>query len=260
MSKKTPSRDAGPLDWFLKWTEDEGESRLTFLAREVSAELFDANVFRKDLSRKLTTLHYPQPDRERSFGKKTFYEILEHAGVLGLLLQEEILKGLWKCRLLKDLFKRDSEMREKGMSLEAKPLAEHKRKVRKIQKDLRTLDRIASDYGLQADLVKVIEKVAGECIRAWRPIMTARYPGSKAEVILSRPSKELSAGVRSEDTAIQAIIYRELKQRLQTKDTKRKGISDIFLCQLSELIWEGPDIRGLSSGETIRRAAKRLRV
>jgi hypothetical protein len=247
-----------PLDWFLKWVDDESESRLAFLARQIAAQPFNADVFREELTAKLERLRYPQPDREQGIGKETFYAILERADLLPLILQEDTLRALWKHRLLKDLFQRDSELKEKHLSVEGTPLREHRRRVRQVQRDLGTLERIADEYDLDRYMAESYEKMEGEILKARRPILTSEYPGSKSELLLGRPAKELSSDVRSEDTVIQANIYLTLKQRLQTRETAIRDIYDIFLCQLSELIWARPDVRGLSNGETIRKMANRL--
>jgi hypothetical protein len=258
MKKKSTLEEQGPLQWFLAQTFDANESRLAFLAQEAATKAFDLVSFKTELVKKLKTLRYPQPDSEQGISKKTFHEILEQAGVIELLLQEDVLRGLWQRRLLKDLLNLDDEMRAKGLSMEGVLLREHKEKVKKIQKDIGTLERIAKEYDIEAAMAECYEKMARECVKAWRPIMTARYPGSKGEIILSRPSNELPHNLRSEHTAIQAIIYLWLKGKLQTKNTKEHGIFDIFLCQLSELIWNGPDAQGLSDGKTIRKMAARI--
>ena len=129
--------------------------------------------------------------------------------------------------LAEDLFERDDELRKKGMSMEGVPLSTHMEKVRKIRKDMQILEKLAKEYRMETSMAECYEKVAGECVKAWRPIVTARYPGSKAEVILSRPSKELSTRVKSKGTAIQAIIYLWLKNKLQTKSNRRRGIPDM---------------------------------
>jgi hypothetical protein len=247
-----------PLDWFLEWTDDESESRLGFLARQIASESFNAVVFRNELTTKLTRLRYPQPDLEQGIGKETFYAVLERADLLPLLLQEGTLRALWKHRLLKDLFHKDSELREKHLSVEGILLGEHRRRVRRVQRDLSTLERIAREYGLERYMAESYEKMEGEILKARRPILTSEYPGSKSELLLGRPAKELSSDVRSEDTVIQANIYLTLKQRLQTRDTPERGVSDIFLCQMAELVCARPDVRGLRNGETIRRMANRL--
>jgi hypothetical protein len=252
------SSDQHLLDWFLKWTDDESESRLGFLARQIAAEPFNADVFSNELTTKLTRLRYPQPDREVGIGKETFYAILERAGLLPLILQEQTLHALWKHRLLKDLFQKDSELREKHLSVEGILLSEHRRRVRRVQRDLSTLERIAREYGLERYMAESYEKMEGEILKVRRPILTSEYPGSKSELLLGRPAKELSSDVRSEDTVIQANIYLTLKQRLQTSETPKRGVSDIFLCQMAELVCARPDVRGLSNGETIRKMANRL--
>ena len=212
-----------PLDWFLEWTDDENASRLAFLARQIAAEPFNADVFRNELTTKLTRLRYPQPDREQGIGKETFYAILERADLLPLILQEDTLRVLWKHRLLTDLFQKDSELREKHLSVEGTPLSEHRSRVRQIQRDLDTLVRIADEYDLDRHMAESYEKMEGAILKARRPILTSEYAGSKSELLLGRPAKELSSHVRSEHTVIQANIYLTLKQRLQTRETSKKG-------------------------------------
>src|SRR6202008_2160581 len=150
--------------------------------RQIAAEPFNADVFRNELTTKLTRLRYPQPDREQGIGKETFYATLERADLLPLILQEDTLRALWKHRLLRDLFQKDSELREKHLSVEGTPLREHRRRVRQVQRDLGTLERIADEYDLDRYMAESYEKMEGEILKARRPILTSEYPGSESEL------------------------------------------------------------------------------
>ncbi len=63
---------------------------------------------------------------------------------------------------------------------------------------------------------------------------------------------------RDEDLATKKAIYSTLKQKLQTQKTRKKGIFDVFLRQLAELVWAHRDVQDLTNGQALYRALKRL--
>jgi hypothetical protein len=170
----------------------------------------------------------------------------------------ETLAELWKYRLMKKIIHSDDALEEKKESVHQIPLSEHWHVLRKIKKDLKVIDKIAAAYGLENKTGELREEIAGRALLEWRPIMLSKYKGAREPLLIGRPSHEISSEIRSEDTAIQVGIYRALKSRLQSKATKKKGLFDIFLCQMAELIGAESNVQGLSDGETIRRANRRL--
>jgi hypothetical protein len=264
MAEKAVSAYQNPLDRFLEQSDDD-ESRLAILARQFAAEPFDEEAFITELTAKLTRLRYipPTPSRlprKPIDSRKTFNEILNDSGVLGVLLQRDTLVALWKCILIKKIVEYDRKIENAHQSVEKHPISFHRERYRRIEKDLEAIERLGKDYDAREEVEKLSEKVS----RAYRHevttvLLSTRYMGSRAELLTGRPKKELSTAPKNEDSACQVHIYRTLKQVMQTSETRRKGISDIFLCQLSELIWAAPNVPKLTDGDTLFRATLRFK-
>jgi hypothetical protein len=247
-----------PLDRFLDLVDVDCETRLDIVGRKFAAQPFNAAIFNDELKAKLQRLRYPQPDPERNVGKKTFHEILERADVLAIILHPDTLADLRKFRLMKKIIHDDEELEEKKKSIDGTMLSEHKRRVRKINNDLQTLEEIAQTYSLQSKIGKLREEIARKALVEWRAIMISKYGGVREALLLGCSPDEISCEIRIADTAIQVEIYRALKSKLQNRATKKAGIFDRFLCQLAELLWAESNVKGLSNGETIRKASSRL--
>jgi|GEM_PF-4879248 len=207
-----------------------------------------------------------------------FSEILNHAAVFSVLLSPDTLRELWKSLVLKKVFERHRELRDRKQSAHGISLKEHWRRVREFKRDMKIYkkldDKYHFDYALSA-----YEKMARGSVREMVAIRMSSFIGprdailsvhlpvpkwkSKLQTGKKRTPKtaatESLATPRSEDKHIQGHIYATLERRLRTPETYRKGIDDIFLCQLAELIWVGADVQRLSDGESLCRDINRWR-
>jgi hypothetical protein len=269
------------VDWFLQQphpldvalADQDSGTRWEQLVHQIAAEPFDVEEFRAVLLAKLERLRY-QTKLERfrqSVGRgvtgRTFRKVLEDAGVLEVLLAEYTLRELWKSDVLSRISRRSKELSVKKESLQGISIDEHKQRVRAMEKELKQFREIATKNNFEYVEVapeRLLRKIIGErtAILAWQRM------GPKERILLG-PRRAAGKGrtggrrmdahhaVRNEDTPIQANIYRTLKTRLQN-DRTRKGISDIFLCQLAELVFGAPDVKYVTNGKTLRRAIKRI--
>ena len=274
---RTKMKNQHPLDWLLSQEEEGSPSLLEFVAQEYAGEGFNPDKFGRELTAKLERLRYPQPDPIES--KPFFSEILNRAAVLSVLLSADTLRELWKSLVLKRVFERYRELRDRRQSVHGISLEEHWRKVREARRDMRIYKKLDDKYHFDYTL-SAYEKMARGSVREMVAIWMSRFIGSRAELlsvhlpVLKWKSKlqtgkkrtpkpaatELSSRPpRSEDKHIQGHIYATLERLLQTAETYRKGIDDIFLCQLAELIWSGADVQRLSDGESLRRDINRWR-
>ena len=274
--KRTVSTYQHPLDRLLGDEDDGSPSLLEFVAQEYAGEGFEADKFARELTAKLGRMRYPQPDPIES--KPFFSEILERAAVLSELLSADTLRELWKSLVLKKVFERYRELRDRKQSVHGISLEEHWRKVREARRDMRIYKKLDDKYHFDYTL-SAYEKMARGSVREMVAIWMSRFIGPRATLLsihlpvqkwksklqtgrkrTPKPAAtEPSAGPRNEDKRIQAHIYATLERRLQTPETYRTGIDDIFLCQLAELIWSGADVQRLSDGESLRRDINRWR-
>jgi hypothetical protein len=247
-----------PLDWFLDRNEDDYETRLDFIARQFAKQPFDVTAFRGELVAKLRRLPYLSPHSAVA-APKTFYQILSEAGVLKVLLHSDTLRELWKCLLLRKIVARDRELEDKGMAVSGHPLKFHEQEARKIYKDLITIREITARYHAH-ELTHDLEEKLSQEFRNHIDLalhVRSKYQGSRAELLGGRPKSELSTEPRDEGLASQMATYRTLQPKLQNARTEKKGISGIFLCQLSELIGAPPDVQSLNNGESLAKALTR---
>ena len=252
---KIVSKYQHPLDWFLAESEFDDNTRLRVVARQYATEQFDADSFWRELKAKLEEFRYPQPSPRED--KSTFYEILKSAGVLDVLSHRDTLRELWKCLLLEKIIARDRELETDRKASSGETLQFHKKEALQILDDLKAIDRIADKYDARSLTANFYKKVSRKFRRHVYLAMESRHTGSRAELLGGRSKKRLAVAPRSEELATQVAIYRTLRNRLQSTKVKKKRISDIFLCQLSELIAAVPNIKKLSNGENLQKAVKR---
>lgn len=252
---KTVSTYQHPLDWFLGQSEFDDDTRLRAVARQYATEQFDADSFWDDLTAKLKGFRYPQPNPGAD--KSTFYEILKNAGLLEVLLHRSTLRELWKCALLEKIVARDRKLESERKAGSGSTLRFHKRMARQILEHLNTIEDIAETYDAQDLTAKLYDRVSRDFRQHVYLAMHSNHTGSRGELLGGRYKKQLAVMPRSEELATQIAIYRTLRNRFQNTNQDRKGISAIFLCQLSELIAAGPNIKKLSNGENLQKALKR---
>jgi hypothetical protein len=273
-----------PLDWFLAQPhpldrvlahpESFCGTRWEELARQYASKPFDVDAFRAGLQLKLERLYRAKLHRQLYLktegppgSAKTFKQILEDAGVLDVLLAEDTLRELWKSDVLSRISRRSEEMDREQLSVDGTSIDEHKQRVRAMEKELRKFRKIAVKNNFEYIEVapdRLLQKIIDERIA----ILTWQRMGPK-ERILRGPRRAAGRGrtggrwmddhaVRNEDTAIQANIYRTLKTRLQNVLTRKNGISDIFLCQLAELVFSAPNVTYITDGKTLYKSIERI--
>jgi hypothetical protein len=117
---------------------------------------------------------------------------------------------------------------------------------------------MVKNYDARDEAEKLSEKLESQYRKHMRTLLiSTKYRVSRAVLLSGRSLEELRHSPRDEDVATKLAIYRTLKQKLQTKATKRRGIFDIFLCQLAELVWAPRDVANLTDGQALYRALKR---
>lgn len=245
-----------PLDWFLNEDEFGRETRLKAIAKTFVAEPFDAETFGKELSARLQRLHYPQP--APSSEEKTFRDILESAGVLGVLLRPKTLRELWKSILLKKIVEHDRELERTSRWVTGKPLEFYKRMAQGTYADLEQIQQIAETYDAQELAQGLCDRISRDFRDYVRVVIQSRRPAlDRAELLAGAPRKELLSKPTNEERSSDIAIYRTLQTKLMNPRTEKKGISSKFLCQLSELVSARPDVTKLSDGDSLYRAAHR---
>ena len=292
MPKPKKQTYKNPLDWYLR----QGyESTLAIIAESIASRPYDENVFRQQLTQNVQRFRYPQPSPRDD--EPTFGDILDRAGVRDIFLERIMLRELWKFRSIQQIFDRIAELDERKLAADGVSLKEHHKRAMQITKDMARLTSLEATYGLQIskeDKTKIARHFCDESrwvlcaalpryekelltisARAkktpmiihtgfdflpdewWPPIFVTRPAGSHKGRRNPPPGHR---EIRIQKRAIQVGIFRLLRERLQTSQSKRKGISDLFLCQLAELVWADNDerLQHLSDGETLRRATKNI--
>jgi hypothetical protein len=261
MVKKTVSTYQNPLDWFLDTDRDDYDN-LTVLARRFRAEPFDADSFRSELVAKLQRLKYQRVTNQRRklpADERTFYEILTDAGVLETLLQPSTLGDLWKCLLLKRIANRDRELEHEKKAVDGNELRFHSGQARQIWRDLGAIEEIVERHNARDEAEKLYEKLNSQLRKHMRILLiSTKYRVPRTVLLSGRPLKERRHNPKDENVATKVAIYRTLKEKLQTKATRKKGVFDIFLCQLAELVWAPRDVQKLTTGQTLYTDQRRL--
>jgi hypothetical protein len=253
MTKKSISGHRNPVTSYLESNEDN--DGLAYIARRF-AEPFDAGSFRVGLVAKLKRFKY-QPAKLKG-NEKTFHQILTEVGVLDLLLRDETLFELWQCTLLKKIVQRAREFDENDQAADGQPLRDIRKKERQVYKDMLAIEEIADRNNSRKESVALHERLERKYIRlAILLLISTKYKGSRAELLSGRTEETFSKGPRDEDVATKRAIFHVLKERLQTKKTKKKGLFDILLCQVAELVWASSDAAVLSNGQSLYRDLKR---
>lgn len=237
-----------PLDSFLEADPCEYDN-LEALARKFAAEPFDECAFRADLVAKLTKFSY-QPERLTG-NEQTFHEILTQAGVLDLLLESSTLRELRKGILLKKIAERDRELQREKKAFDGETLRFHNDQAKQIWKDLGAFETLFDKYNAQDEAPhRLYEKLNSQ----GRKHLLTRLMSKKY-----RTSRDVLLEGRDEDLASKKAIVSTLTRKIQTQKNRRRGIFDIFLCQLAELIVAPPDAKDLPNGYDLNKAIIRSR-
>jgi hypothetical protein len=259
---KLSSGNLTPLDWFLR-KRNSGNDRLKTLALQAVEEPFHPESLRIWLIPRLKYFRYPQP--HPSTERKTFFEIVENADVLHVLLLDNTLRRLWRCLLLKKIVADDHKLRRQAVASSGQSLQFHREMARRIQEDLDHIVTIGATYRVKKLTAKLYDIVERQLQIHKTLASESTTTPTHSELLAGRPRGTVRRRPRDEERATQVAIYRVLHARLQTPESRRKGISGIFLCQLSELISRGiggasflkPRVEILSDGKTLWRAVKR---
>ncbi len=254
MTKRSITAYRNPLNRFLDSDEDCA-SGLEFIARHF-AEPFDPFSFQTRLIAKLKSHRYRPAVLKGN--EKTFHEVLTNAGVLDVLLQNESLYELWQCTFLKKIVQHARDLEKDHKAVDGQPLRELRKKERQLYKDLLAVELIADRNNSQEDAQRLHDGLERKYIRlAVLLMISTKYKGSRAELLSGRKEEKPFKNPRDEDVATKRAIFHALKERLQTKKTKKRGLFDIFLCQLAELVWAPADAVFLSDGQSLYRDLKR---
>lgn len=262
MAKRKAARYDNPLDWFLNQPGLELTS-LASIAKKVRVEPFDADSFRKELTSKLERFQYRSAhSKSEPESGATFNKLLKQADVLERFLDPDTLYHLWKLLLLKQIFERVAELDQKELAVDGISVKEHKKKGNHIYKDIVTLDRINKEYGLGISagyLARMTEMQLDEIGATLTPLVR---PEEKESLLTGslRSRKTKPREIRNEERAIQVNIFRFLQSALQNPSSVMEGISDIFLSQLTELVWCDSTVQRLSNGTALLKFTTRFPV
>jgi|BogFormECP03_OM2_1039629.scaffolds.fasta_scaffold02904_1 hypothetical protein len=254
MTKKSIKGYTNPLNLFLSSDEDCA-SGLAFIARYF-AQTFDLISFRTELIAKLKKHKYQPANRKGN--EKTFHEILATVGVPDVLLKDNTLHELWQCTLLKTIVQRHRELNEECRAVDGQSLRDLRKQERQLFKDLRAIEVVAQRNDARGEAEKLYEKLERRYHRLMRLLLiSTRYKGSRSELLSGEFQDKPGGGPKDEDVATKIAIYQTLEQRLQTKKAKNKGLFNILLCQLAEIIWASSDEINVSDGKNLYRAVRR---
>jgi len=232
-----------PLTVFLN-DADEADTRLSRLARQISRQPLDLNLFRAELLDKLHRVPYTQP-RDPNRRKYTFYERMKAIGILSVFLRATTLREIWDWLVLRDSVRTDRELESKHLSVERYPLRfhsllsdelfRHERKILAAISKYKVNERWLDDY---------LSAVVTANMRQLRILCLSKWPGSR-EPLLEKHTEE--------DVVARIGIFDLLQQCFA------KPLPDRFLHRLTGLICSPPDVKEISheQDEALRRALER---
>lgn len=254
MPKKAVSTYQNPLDLYLN-TEPDDFDHLAILARRLLDEPFDANRAKTELVAKLQKFGYLRNHHEGQ--GKSFHEILTDAGVLDMLLEPSTLWELQKCMLLKTIGARDRELQREKKAVDGKTLRDHDKEARQIERDWTRTEQIGHKYKNFVDFEKLWDELDRRYRRHMRIILSStKYKASRSVLLTGLAPGKRPTKPKDEDVATKVALYSTLRQKLQTQEAERMGLSDRVLLQLAELIFASADVRP-GDGQSLYRAVKR---
>ena len=226
-NSKSGYGDPNMITRFLSDTADDVETRLSLLAQQ-KLQAADLERFKSDLLTKLKRVPYSQP-RDPSRHNKTFYDRLEAANALGVILHPETLRSLFECRLLKDIGEADRELEQKGLSVTRHPLKCHSLLISELDRHEKTILAMLETHGISPALMAGhFAQIDREKMRQLRTLSLSRFPGSRKKLFRGRVKETLAA---EENT------YWTLK----TVCTPHR-LPDRFLRRLAQLVVAPPDV------------------
>ena len=231
-NSKTSVMASSPLSRYLEHIFQPEESRLATIATEIAQEPFDENRFRNEIIEKLRSLRYPQPE-ERPTDNDTFYERLNKAGCLKIVLSHSTLLEIWQCMLIPRIVARDRYLEKEHLSAVGYPLTFHRKLVREARKRLKEIDGLEAQFGPTAWLDKYRKNLDHQFHEnIILDLLSRRYTGSREELLSGQSKSQLGHVPWDEQLAAKVAVYWILRTRLL--ETSR--ISDRFIMQLSLLL------------------------
>lgn len=254
MVKKTGSTYQNPLDLYLN-SEPDDYDHLAILARRLLDEPFDANCAKTELVAKLKKFEYLR--KQHKGHGKTFHEILTDASALDTLLEPSMLCELRKCMLLKKIGARDRELQHEKKAVDGKTLRDHDKEAKQIVRDLTLTEQIGDKYKNFVDFEKLWDELDRRYRRHLRFILSStKYRASRSVLLTGQAPGKRPTKPKDEDVATKVALYSTLRQKLQTHEAERMGLSDRVLRQLAELIFVSSNVHP-SDGQNLYRAVKR---
>ena len=237
-----------PLDRLLAKDEEEEfssgyETSLKSLARQV-AQGAERKVteafFREFLLRRLRTNKYAYTlavdPKGRPKRQTTFYDTLQNADVLNKLLLRSNVTELRKWMLLKVVLRVEEANKMKRRSPQGFPLSFHRAFFTELLRHTNDVERIAQKHNAERAVTSYQRLVSEELRRQIQIIIAFRRPQSWRTLLQDQGKKE----PEHKDDALKLRIYAFLKAKLQTTKSRRLGISDSFLRQLTLVVWARP--------------------
>jgi hypothetical protein len=264
MANRRASRPENPLDAYLRSIGGPFDSLSAYEATQLSKEKVPVTALRRYLRKVLQNVKYPHPARLEQ--KKSFYQVLQDANVLLLLMSRDSITEIWKCFLVKEVASAPEFRRKTGSSPSGQVLSFHAQMRSEIRRHLKAVTKLAEMHpdphnvakGPMATYRATVER---EYNRHASWILLNRNSGNKQSLLRAATYSATGKTVRDVDLATQIALFRFLKWLLSNQSSKKKGISDLFLRLLAQVI---DALRNLTvaepTAENLRKAIERLNL
>jgi len=256
MAKRKTPPPKSDLDAFLDVIGGAYESLLAYVATEMSKEPMRLPSLRKQLREKFQRVRYPYPEGLKN--KKTFYEVLQEANVLSVLFSRDVLTELWKCLQVKAIVERVEDLQRTEKTFTGFLLKFHRMMKTEIMRHRKAVTAIAKTYG------------ARDALAHYRPMLIREYyqhakwlnihGGTGRKQFLLGAATYTPTGPVPRDTqlATQIAIYWVLDWAFSKSSGRKKGINDLFVRMLAQLIEAPPNVSELrSDSDNLRKAIMR---
>ena len=138
--------------------------------------------------------------------------------------------------LLKKIAARDLELKRQNKAFDGTTLRDHNKEAKQIMRVLILTEQLSEKYKDFVDFEKLWEELNRRWRRHLRFILSStKYRASRSVFLTGQASPKRTIKPENEDVATKVALYETLKQRLQTHETKKKGLSKRVLCRLAEL-------------------------